>query len=335
MPVKIKEAAEKLRITPRAIRFYEEKGLIAPAKDEDTRYREFGEQDIWRLQTIVSLRESGMSVEDMKAVLDKMEELGSEELPYYLELQRSALFAKWLEIKQMIETTDDMIRIVRERKTLPLDDIFRLAEGSRRLREHRSRWTDKWNFDRLAAGHDERVRIDADTYRDYETALQSVVEWMNPAAGERGLDVGTGTGNLAGKLAERGADMAGVDQSKEMLKICRRKFPAMETRLGNFLALPFLDEKFDFIASSFAFHHLESDQQRLAVKEMRRVLKPHGRICIADLMTAEPEVRRKSGKTEYGADLVSLPGLLLLFADFGFKVRYRRLNERLFLVCAE
>lgn len=332
--MRIKEAAEKLNLSARAIRFYEEKGLIAPAKDRNNRYREFGEQDIWRLQTIVALRESGMSVEAIKEVLEDAESREEDKLSYYLELQRSALVSKWLEIRQLIETTDEMIGIVRERKTLPPEDIYKLAEGSRRLREHRNSWTDRWNYDRLAEGHDQRVLRDSERYPDYEAALDAVVEWVRPAAGERGLDIGTGTGNLAGRLMERGAVMAGVDQSREMLNICRRKFPGMETRLGNFLAVPYLDDRFDFIVSSFAFHHLAVGQQMLAVNEMRRVLKSHGRICIADLMVSQPENRPKAAGAK-PESAVSLSGLLRLLADAGFKVHYRRLNEWLHVVCAE
>lgn len=48
----IKEAASRLGISARAIRFYEEKGLIQPAKQVSNGYRTYTENDIWRLQTI-------------------------------------------------------------------------------------------------------------------------------------------------------------------------------------------------------------------------------------------------------------------------------------------
>jgi putative AdoMet-dependent methyltransferase len=68
--------------------------------------------------------------------------------------------------------------------------------------------------------------------------------------------------------------MAGIDQSKEMLKQCGRKYPQMDLKLGNFLAIPYLDGQFDFAVTSFALHHISDEQKLLALDEMRRVLKP-------------------------------------------------------------
>ncbi len=115
--MKIKEVAEKLNISPRAIRFYEEKGLVIPDKQANNQYREFSEQDIWRLQTIIALREAGMTIDDIKRALEKIEGADKQELQYYLELQRSVMFSKWLEIKQIIETTDYMISILKRENT--------------------------------------------------------------------------------------------------------------------------------------------------------------------------------------------------------------------------
>jgi putative AdoMet-dependent methyltransferase len=58
-----------------------------------------------------------------------------------------------------------------------------------------------------------------------------------------------------------------------MLNVCRRKHPDIETRLGNFLVIPYPDRQFDFIVTSFAFHHLPDEQKPMALAEMVRVLK--------------------------------------------------------------
>lgn len=329
--LKIKEVADKLNISTRAIRFYEEKGLIAPTKQDNNQYREFNEKDIWRLQTIISLREAGMSVTHIAKALEEIEGKDHEELQYYLELQRSVMFSKWLEIKQIIETTDHMIHIVRSQQFLPLDDIFELAEGSKRLREQRNSWQDQWNYDYLASNHDQLVINDSLTYKDYEEALNLTLQWISPIPDEVGLDIGTGTGNLAGKLMNQGVRMSGVDQSKEMLKQCNKKFPDMETKLGNFLAIPYLDGQFDFVVSSFAFHHLTDQQKILAIHEMRRTLKPHGRICITDLMVTNHDTDLPTEENKY---YTSLTDLLHWFDTMGYVTKYHQINELLHIVYA-
>ena len=122
--------------------------------------------------------------------------------------------------------------------------------------------------------------------------------------------------------------MAGVDQSKEMLKQCHQKFPEMETKLGNFLAIPYLDGRFDFVVSSFVFHHLTTDQKLLAIEEMRRVLKPHGRICITDVMVVEEQHHH------HAEDYTSLTELISWFEEKRYVTKHYQLNEFLHIFYA-
>jgi putative AdoMet-dependent methyltransferase len=183
----------------------------------------------------------------------------------------------------------------------------------------------------VAPTHDERVADHSGNYADYDQALDYIVRRIAPATGERGLDIGTGTGNLAAGFIERGASMSGVDQSKEMLRLCQKKLPALETRIGNFLALPYVAEQFDFVVSSFAFHHLGPEQQLLALEEIRRVSKPRGRVCIADLMAeAEPE----TGRRESDFDYPPVQAIVRWFANNGYRTEVHRMNELLHIIYA-
>ncbi|WP_175623749.1 MerR family transcriptional regulator [Paenibacillus amylolyticus] len=332
----IKEAASRLGISARAIRFYEEKGLILPAKQSNNGYRTYTENDIWRLQTIAALREIGMSLQDITHALGEIDQGNQQRLEEYLELQQAVMYAQWIELKRMMDTTQRMIDLNRQDGPLDVSHLHDLADSARRLREARQNWHDRWNYDTQAAIHDQRVqaasrvstgqansegRHHSDTpspisdeievshphhnadrdhstpddsndtvqssfylYHNYDEALEQTAHWISPALGEKGLDIGTGTGNLAGKLLQHGADMTAIDQSREMLRRCRTKYPEMHVKLGNFLALPFADHSFDFVVSSFAFHHLSPDQQLLALQEMQRVLTSRGRIGLTDLM---------------------------------------------------
>ncbi|GEO27595.1 hypothetical protein AAC03nite_33800 [Alicyclobacillus acidoterrestris] len=86
--------------------------------------------------------------------------------------------------------------------------------------------------------------------------------------------------------------MAGVDQSTQMLRRCRRKFPELDIKLGNLLTAPFFSGIFDFAVSSYALHHLSPDQQLIALREMDRLLKPKGRLAIADVMFVDAAHRK-------------------------------------------
>lgn len=289
----IKEAASRLGISARAIRFYEEKGLIQPAKQPSNGYRTYTENDIWRLQTIAALREIGMSLQDITHALAEIDQGNQQGLEEYLELQQAVMYAQWVELKRMMDTTQRIIDLNRQDGSLDVSHLHDLAGSARRLREARQNWHDRWNYDQQAAIHDLRVQADwtkADKpfslYDNYNEALEQTVQWISPIPGEAGLDIGTGTGNLAGRMLNQGPFMTGIDQSREMLRTCRRKYPQMHVKLGNFLALPFADQSFDFVVSSFAFHHLAPDQQQLALEEIKRVLKASGtsRICLTDLM---------------------------------------------------
>ena len=344
----IQEMAKRLQTTPRAIRFYEEKGLIQPEKEESSGYRSFSEEDAWRLQTVISLREVGMSIEDIKELLGRLDH-EEESLLAYLELQRSYMYDRWIEMKNVIKTTETMISRLKQDSHLDPSLLFALAEANRRLRQTRKDWVDRWNFNQIAPHYDELV-VQAQQglpHENYEEVLDQVVQRIAPVQGEKGLDAGTGTGNLAKRFCDRGIAMCAFDQSREMLKVCKAKNPEVETKLGSFFAIPYLDHTFDFVVTSYALHHLTDEQKLLALAEFQRVLKPGGRVVIADFMFATTSVReahlaslRAAGKIEtireiedeYYADRTVL---LQELARLGFTTETAQVTTYVHLLCAQ
>ncbi|MBJ6364015.1 methyltransferase domain-containing protein [Paenibacillus sp. GCM10012307] len=334
--MKIREAARKLGISVRAIRYYEERELLTPVKERQSGYRVFSGEDIWRLQTIIALRETGMNTPDIKQALENTATGSPDGLRRYLELHRSVIIKEWLELRQMIDTTEHMLSQLAKQQTVPVEQLFELAIRSRALQQQRRSWEDRWNYDQLAPNHDQTVERSEGVYSDYEQAMDCILSHLSPQPGEAGLDLGTGTGNLAGKLLARGAIMCGVDQSQAMLTQAQQKYPQLETRIGNMLAIPFVEGKFDFAASSFAFRHLTPEQQLLALQEIHRVLRPGGRICIADLMFTSQEAQRQYGGMlqEGSSHAVLLPHLTDWLKEVGYEVQTRRINDLLHIVHA-
>lgn len=100
--------------------------------------------------------------------------------------------------------------------------------------------------------------------------------------GQRVLDVACGTGALTVAVAERvapGGAATGLDANPEMLAVARRKPSNIEWRDGRAESLPFADASFDAVVSQFGLMFF--DDRVAALCEMRRVLRPGGRLAVA------------------------------------------------------
>lgn len=108
------------------------------------------------------------------------------------------------------------------------------------------------------------------------------------ASGDEVLDVGCGTGTLAvaAARAAEGVKMTGLDADGSILARARRRAAeaAVEVRFdeGTATALPYADESFDVVLSTLMFHHLPDDAKRETADELARVLRPGGRLVVAD-----------------------------------------------------
>ncbi len=93
------------------------------------------------------------------------------------------------------------------------------------------------------------------------------------------LDVCSGPGMLTAAALERGAKAVGLDFSNKVVAIARRNVPEAEFYQGDAQALPFEDDKFDAVVCGYGVIHLPNPD--VALKEMRRVLRPGGRLALS------------------------------------------------------
>ncbi|MEU6998705.1 methyltransferase domain-containing protein [Nonomuraea sp. NPDC046570] len=104
--------------------------------------------------------------------------------------------------------------------------------------------------------------------------------------GDRVLDVGCGTGYLTRILAPvvgPAGQVTGVDASPPMIEYARRSAPGnCSYQVGEGQALDLPDAGFDVVVSSLAVHHIPAAERGAAVREMLRVLRPGGRLLIAE-----------------------------------------------------
>jgi demethylmenaquinone methyltransferase/2-methoxy-6-polyprenyl-1,4-benzoquinol methylase len=136
-------------------------------------------------------------------------------------------------------------------------------------------------FDRIAPVYDvmNRVMTAGLDQRWRRTTIRAAVR-----EGDRVLDACCGTGDLAVAARKAGAgEIVGVDFSERMLERARRKAPELEWVQADVLKLPFDDSSFDAVVVGFGVRNVED--LGAAVLELRRVLRPGGRLGILEITT--------------------------------------------------
>ncbi len=108
---------------------------------------------------------------------------------------------------------------------------------------------------------------------------EGLIELLDPRQGERILDLGCGPGQLTARIAERGADVTGLDASPEMIGQARQNYPQLRFVLGDAANMQF-EAEFNAVFSNAALHWM-LDASAVALG-IARALKQGGRL-VAEL----------------------------------------------------
>ena len=154
------------------------------------------------------------------------------------------------------------------------------------LAERRSK---SQEFFSSAAGQWDRMRDDLFGERAHLAALAAFAD-----AGWTVGDLGCGTGQMTAALAPFVDRVIAVDGSAAMLQAAKKRLQGLENvelRRGDLEALPIDDARLDAATLALVLHHLP--EPRHALSEVARVLKPHGRLLIIDMLPHERESYRQ------------------------------------------
>lgn len=164
---------------------------------------------------------------------------------------------------------------------------------------------------------DENLRIRQETHDKYTVPKSDFARWVIETIDWKGdetiLDLGAGIGTYYSRLLALVPDITyyAIDISHKMLK--NHPAPEDALTLSNAMHLPYADQSFDVIMANHMLYHIPDIDA--ALKEIRRVLKPNGKVLIAtNSIHTMPELQVLMRRaivllTRYGATQVRPPAL--------------------------
>lgn len=119
--------------------------------------------------------------------------------------------------------------------------------------------------------------------------VERVVAEGAPAPGQRVVDLGCGSGQLALRIAPHAGTVVGVDVSQAMIDLLARnaKTAGIDNVEGQAVPIEHLDlaeGSVDLVVSNYVMHHLRDPDKAAAVRQAARWLRPGGRLVVGDMM---------------------------------------------------
>lgn len=267
------EFANKAGVTLRTIRYYDNIGLLKPSSHNSCGNRLYSIQDFVKLQKILTLKYIGLSLGEIKTIVEH--EALDKKLKSSLELQKQIMKKKLLHMEMVINALEETINMVNDEDELNWDKFINIIK----VINIDNNWREQYeNASNLRA----RIKI----HDLFSTNKYGWMKWffeqMIIPENAKILEVGCGDGSLWKKNIDRipsDWNVTLTDFSNGMLKDAKLN---LKTHCGNFKFknvdvenIPFKDNTFDIVIANHMLYHV-SDRDK-AFSEIRRVLKKGGK----------------------------------------------------------
>ncbi len=309
------EFAKRANVSVRTIHYYEKLGLIHPEKISESGYRYYGEEELARIQRILTLKLLGFSLEEIQEL--SLNETNTGYLQQSFELQLSLVRKKIEHLRAVEESIQKVSRMFSESKTPDWNEITKLISIINMDRELVEQYKNGKNLDA-------RIKL----HRKYSHNTESWFSWIYrhlELEDEEVLELGCGDGMLwkenIGRLPA-GAHILLSDLSPGMLEDSERNLEddsggeapfSFETIDFHQIGKP--ADSFDLVVANFCLFYARDPEKVL--EEIIRVLRPSGRFVCATY--GSRHMNEVEGLVKEFDPRISLSSGVRLYENFGIE----------------
>ena len=285
--MKISEFAKKSGVMVKTLLHYDKIGLLKPSMKSENGYRIYYDEDFIRLQQISTLKFVGLSLQEIKQVLDHKEE----NIEQLIDIEMKVLEEKKNKIETVINGLQKSKKEIETNNYLDINkfiDIIRLTTMEDKAKERFNNASSKY----VTGSY---------IWRDRTAKL--INELVKPNSKDIILDIGCGTGNQLIELSKKIKLAIGIDISEGMIKQAKENVKRegknnIEFFIGTFLEpnlnIALGEKHVTKIISNYALHHLAMEYKEKAIEKMIDLNEDVKQIIIGDLMFFEDPEKYKS-----------------------------------------
>ncbi|WP_202127874.1 MerR family transcriptional regulator [Clostridium sp. C2-6-12] len=331
--MKISEFAKRSGVTVKTLRYYDKRGVLQPSIKTDTGYRIYCDEDFIKLQQITTLKFIGLSLEEIKKLLNKK----SENLESIIDIQTKALEENQKHIEVVLMALNKAKKQIKEKGFLEVQQLIDITKITNMETRAKQRFNN-------ASKH-----YVTDSYYWRSKSAELINELVKPSDNDVLLDLGCGTGKQIVELSQNIKLGIGIDISEGMIgqakeNIENKGIQNIELYIGTFeepnLNVDLNKKGITKIISNYALHHLTTTYKEKAIEKMISIGgKSLQSIVIGDLMFFENPEDYKNEFSEVGyGPQVDYPSrveeLEKCFSNFGFTVEVHKLHPLVGVIVA-
>lgn len=269
------EFAAKAQVTVRAIRYYDEQGLLKPSGYDASGYRTYTEADFFKLQKIMSLKYLGFSLKEISHLIQGDT---SRDILELFDLQIRLMQKKIENMRQVEQALTHARGLVKDKGSLEWDEVIHLIH----LMEMENQLVEQY---RNAENVSVRIKLHAKCSTNPENWYSWIIRQAKLQESKNILELGCGNGELWQNISAeklKGKHITLSDISAGMVEDARNALSEKQEVSFEFLQfdcenIPFKDRTFDRILANHVLFYCKNLGR--ALSEISRVIEPKGMLC--------------------------------------------------------